>query len=265
MIPTNRNLNFYVDFNKCLLNKQKISYKLCKLNYLLGKENLKDAITTIYSEDGSEVFSVLNYLIAIRDSKENVLYKKNCIKIEDFFYTPELIYEFMKLSGLEEIFKNKNIKDLNDYVFGIEVGMDTHARKNRSGKAVELYFENILIENGLKKDLDFFIQKTNKDFDLDFGEDIKKFDFVIKTKINIYFIEINFFTTQGSKPNETDRSYISLSNKFKQFFDKKFIWITDGYGWHSSKNVLREAYNHICMYNFSNLDEFITKIKNENL
>ncbi|TQR27171.1 hypothetical protein DMB91_04890 [Campylobacter sp. MIT 97-5078] len=29
------------------------------------------------------------------------------------------------------------MKDLNDFVFGVEVGLDSHARKNRSGSTMK--------------------------------------------------------------------------------------------------------------------------------
>lgn len=37
--------------------------------------------------------------------------------------------DFLKETGLDEIFISGRVKDLVDYVFGVEVGMDTNARK----------------------------------------------------------------------------------------------------------------------------------------
>ena len=42
------------------------------------------------------------------------------------------------------------------------------------------------------------------------GKTIKQFDFVVKTDSNIYLIEVNFYNTQGSKLNETARSYKTI-------------------------------------------------------
>ena len=43
--------------------------------------------------------------------------------------------------------KNKDIKNLVDYVFGVEAGLDTHARKNRSGDVMEDIVESIFKDN----------------------------------------------------------------------------------------------------------------------
>ncbi len=42
----------------------------------------------------------------------------------------EELIAFFNESGLKGIFQDKSIKNLVDYVFGVEVGMDTNARKN---------------------------------------------------------------------------------------------------------------------------------------
>lgn len=56
------------------------------------------------------------------------------------------VYEFIRQTGLERIFCNRNIKDLYDFVFGIEVGLDSNARKNRSGKAMENHLSGLFFQ-----------------------------------------------------------------------------------------------------------------------
>lgn len=58
-------------------------------------------------------------------------------------------------------------------------------------------------------------------------------------------MEVNYYGTQGSKPNETAKSYIELNNKIKVMDNVKFVWITDGKGWLSSKTNLEDAYDEI--------------------
>ncbi len=61
-------------------------------------------------------------------------------------------------------------------------------------------------------------------------------------------IETNFYSGGGSKLNETARSYAKLANDMKNINEVEFVWITDGIGWKSTKNNLREAYqviNHL--------------------
>lgn len=68
-------------------------------------------------------------------------------KMSMYFQNPKQVYEFFCQTGLDEIFTNGKITNLHDYVFGVEVGLDTNARKNRSGKD----FANI-ISNFLKSE-----------------------------------------------------------------------------------------------------------------
>lgn len=65
---TNRNLDFFVDWQKCLANKDKLSISLNHLNLLLGvsKENLQDKITLLFNEY-AKAFDVLPLILAIRE------------------------------------------------------------------------------------------------------------------------------------------------------------------------------------------------------
>lgn len=96
---------------------------------------------------------MLNLLIAVRDKNTDVLLKNGDLtKLKSYFKSPEKIYEFFCETGLDKIFINGKITNLNDYVFGVEVGLDTNARKNRSGKnfarVISEYFksENICFQ-----------------------------------------------------------------------------------------------------------------------
>ena len=96
------------------------------------------------------------------------------------------------------------------------------------------------------------------------GADLKRFDFVIKTKVKTYLIETNFYNGGGSKLNEVARSYSDVAPKINQYANFEFVWITDGQGWLSAKNKLEEAFSIIpSVYNLSNLDSFTQKITKE--
>ncbi len=64
---SNRTLDFFVDWQKCLKNKNEISIALNHLNFLLGKDTqeLKIYIKSLF-EEYPKAFSVLNILIAVR-------------------------------------------------------------------------------------------------------------------------------------------------------------------------------------------------------
>lgn len=262
---TNATLDYFTDFKKIKSNVNKISIKLNQLNYLIGKENLKEAINELY-EENPKVFEVLDILIAIRKNKHAKTFnnKGEIVMLDSYFRSPESICEYIEETGLGEIFRNKDVKNLVDYVFGIEVGLDTNARKNRGGenmsKAVSKFFDRAGIY--YRKE----VKSTEFEEIESLGADVKQFDFVIRTKKKIYLIETNFYNTGGSKLNEVARAYSDVAPKIKQYSNFEFVWITDGQGWLSAKNKLEEAYNTIpSMYNLTTLSSFIEKVKTENV
>jgi type II restriction enzyme len=260
---TNATLDYFTDFGKIKTNLSKISIKLNQLNYLIGKEDLKLAIEELF-EENAKVFEVLDILIAVRKNKNAKTFNREgeIVQLDTYFETSDKIYEFIEDTGLGEVFKNKNITNLVDYVFGVEVGLDTNARKNRGGenmsKAVSLIFDKAKIFYKKEVNSTEFPEITS------LGADLKRFDFVIKTKVKTYLIETNFYNSGGSKLNEVARSYSDVAPKINQYANFEFVWITDGQGWLSAKNKLEEAFSIIpSVYNLSNLDSFTQKIKNE--
>lgn len=260
---TNATLDYFTDFKKIKGNVNRISIKLNQLNYLIGKENLKEAVFELY-EENPKVFEVLDILIAIRKNKKAKTFNNQgkIVSLDTYFTSPELILEYIEETGLAEIFKNKNVTNLVDYVFGIEVGLDTNARKNRGGdnmsKAVSLIFD--------KADVFYKKEVNNTIFPeiISLGADVKRFDFVIKTAKKTYLIETNYYNSGGSKLNETARAYSDVAPKINQYENYEFVWITDGQGWLTAKNKLEEAYNIIpSIYNLTTLESFIEKIKEE--
>lgn len=71
---SNRTLDFFTDWQKCLKNKNETSIALNHLNFLLGKDTkeLKNCIKTLFKEY-PKAFNVLNILIAVRDKDDIVL------------------------------------------------------------------------------------------------------------------------------------------------------------------------------------------------
>jgi len=260
---TNATLDYFTDFGKIKTNVSKISIKLNQLNYLIGKEDLKLAIEELF-EENAKVFEVLDILIAVRKNKNAKTFNRDgeIVQLDTYFENPDKIYEFIEDTGLGEVFRNKNITNLVDYVFGVEVGLDTNARKNRSGenmsKAVSLIFDKAKIF--YKKE----VNSTEFSEIISLGADLKRFDFVIKTKVKTYLIETNFYNGGGSKLNEVARAYSDVAPKINQYANFEFVWITDGQGWLSAKNKLKEAFSIIpSVYNLETINEFVDKIKNE--
>lgn len=262
---TNATLDYFTDFEKIKGNVNKISIKLNQLNYLIGKENLGEAIQELFDEN-PKVFQVLGILIAVRKNKKAKTFNSNAdiVLLDTYFHTSKSILEYIEETGLGEVFRNKNITNLVDYVFGIEVGLDTNARKNRGGKnmskAVSLFFDKT--EVIYKKE----VKNTVFPEIISLGVDVKRFDFVIKTKKKTYLIEINYYNSRGSKLNEIARAYSDIALKINQYKNFEFVWITDGQGWNFAKNKLEEAFSIIpSLYNLSTLHLFIEKIQNEGI
>lgn len=261
---TNATLDFYSDFNKIRNNVSEIALSLNSLNFLLGKENLREAVTMLWNRD-KKAFDVLDILIATRrkDKKKFIDNDGKPYLISSLFTSIDGVMKFLEETGLSEVFMRKDVKDLVDYVFGVETGLDTNARKNRSGDITETLLHRILNNNGIAHRMEVYSSEF-PEIKTVLGEDEKRFDFVIKTKNRTFLIELNFYSGGGSKLNEVARAYRELAPIVNGVKGYEFVWITDGEGWNSARNKLAEAYNDIPrMYNFTTLPEFLEEIKQE--
>lgn len=260
---TNATLGFYCDFNKINSNVEAIAIKLNQLNYLIGQENLDEAIRRLWMEN-PKVFSVLDILIAVRtsDNKKAILEDGRVELINKLFENVDGVIAYIHGTGLDEVLQKKQIKNLVDYVFGVETGLDTNARKNRSGHLMENQVALAFDKAGITYRQEVYSTEYPELSVL--GEDKKRFDFVIETSQCMYLIEVNFYSGGGSKLNEVARAYSELSPKINAVEGFKFVWITDGIGWKSARNKLEEAYYTIpYIYNLTTLSDFIHTLNNE--
>lgn len=241
----------YTDFLKVYSNVDKIKVELNILNSLIGSKNIKNDFIKL-AEEYPNIIKVIPILIAKRQS-EIKIYDKNNI-LFNFSNPNHTIFEyaeFMEKTGIFNLIKNHIINNLVDYVVGVEVGLDSNARKNRVGKAMENIVEKYLKNAGLVKNKTYFKEmyksEIEKRFNIDLskisnnGRTEKRFDFVISYKNNIYAIECNFYNSSGSKLNEIARSYKNLALESKDIQGFHFIWLTDGAGWDGAKNNLEET------------------------
>lgn len=133
--------------------------------------------------------------------------------------------------------------DLEDLFLGVQIGLETHRRKNISGALFqqEIYIILTNIVNELQKQN--YNVELEKEIFITYGENLsKKVDFAIKHNDKVRFaIEVNFYTVAGSKPTEIKRSYKEVLNGF-QSLGIDLIWITDGKGYRDMKRSLKDAY-----------------------
>ena len=261
---TNQTLDFFCDFDKIEANVSNIRLSLCMLNSMIGTTDLRKSVETIWHRDPS-AFNVMDILIAVRsEGKKAVLNSTGkSIILDQLFTSVDGVIEYLEGTGLADIFRQRKINDLVDYVFGIETGLDSNARKNRSGHIMECMIADILEKNGIEYRQEVYSREWPH-LQKELGEDEKRFDFVIQTTQKIYLIEVNFYSGGGSKLNEVARSYSDIAPKVNSVSGFEFVWITDGIGWKSAKNKLQEAYSIIPnIYNLTSIEEFIQKVKGD--
>ncbi len=265
------NFQYYTNFEKIYKNVDEIKVELNILNSLIGAKNIEDEFETLVKRY-PETLKCIPILLAVRLDKIKVWidgevklfpFRNISLPIEDYKL-------FMRKTGLFDLLKNHIINNLYDYVTGIETGLDSNARKNRGGDAMENVVEEFLQKEGFLKNVNYFKELYNSEvskmYNIDLsnvtngGKGEKRWDYVVKTKNCIYLIEVNFYSSGGSKLNETARSYKTITTEMKNIEGAKFVWITDGKGWKSAKNNLEETFDVLeNLYNIQDLQNGILK------
>lgn len=246
--------DYFVNWNKVFANSSDLEISLNKLNYLLGKENLKEEFKKLYTSN-PDIIKAFPVLLAVRENKLEIFDKKT--KNSEFFNfiqvdkTADEYFEFLEKTGLARLFQKDGIKNLVDYVIGVEVGLDSNGRKNRRGTLMEEIVGTFLTDFCNKNGFEYLPQarpsaiKAKWGFDVQVDKSERSFDFAIynpKTK-KLKLFEANFYNGGGSKLKAVCGEFKSLYSELKsQNID--FIWITDGLGWNTTKRPLEETYNH---------------------
>lgn len=263
---------YYTDFEKVYENVNDIKIPLCLLNSLIGSKNIKQDFLKLY-EEYPEVLRAVPIIIAKR-LKDIVVVKD---PDKDFYfdfrkhdYTPEEYSLFMEKTGIYDLLEHHLVASLLDYVTGVEVGMDTNGRKNRTGHSMEAIVQQYLEQEGYVMGETMFKEIYQNEIEERFNVDLsaitnegttqKRFDYVIKSDTTLYLIEVNFYATGGSKLNETARSYKMITEETKNIPNVEFMWFTDGKGWHKAKNNLRETFEVLPnLYNINDLSNGVLK------
>ena len=261
LMETNQTLAFFCDFQKIESNVDDVRLSLCMLNSLIGAKDLRKGVETIWKRDRT-AFDVMGILIAVRDDgKRKVLNRLGeSIPLDHFFESADGVLEFLEDTGLADLFREGKISNLVDYVFGVETGLDSNARKNRSGHLMEGTVASAFRASGIKFRQEVYSTEW-EELQRVLGDDEKRFDFVIEVPGKKYLIEVNFYSAGGSKLNEVARSYSELAPKINSVQGFEFVWITDGIGWKSARNKLQEAYGIIPrIYNLTSISVFTKEI-----
>lgn len=264
---------YYCDFRKIEENAFTIKIQLSLLNSLLWEKDIETKFLKLISEY-PETREVLPILLAVRDKftlVRNQKYQKEEL-VSDLFNSKITLNDkdkkslliFFQNSWLKDIFQDKKISSLNDYVFWIETGLDSNARKNRGWKQMESlvqsYIQPFCEEKWYqRKDqatAKYILQHWNIIIESDKAD--RRFDFAVYNWKDVYLFETNFYSSGWSKLKSVAWEFMELYH-FLQQQNKQLYRITDGAWWRTSSKPLEEAFNAMewNIFNIKNLREGI--------
>ena len=252
--------SYFVNWEKVFGNTKKIEIALNSLNYLIGKENFDDEFRFLLKQN-PEIAKAIPALV-VRDgsnsSKFKILvdYKQKKFIYEDYDFTKNnhsaediaKYLVFIRESGLKDLIVSRKIKNLVDYMIGVEAGLDSNGRKNRGGHCMENIVEFFIQDLCKRKGFEYLKEATAKKieekwrFNIPVDKSSRRYDYAIKNGKELFIFETNFYGGGGSKLKSTAGEYRNLFDILNGQY--KFIWITDGFGWKSIARPLRETFNH---------------------
>lgn len=257
LIDTNRSYNFFVDWEKVRSNVDRFNVEINILNSLIGSKNIALDFSKLLKKY-PEVIEVIPIIIALREKKVKIVedFTTKDVNIIEYLFEKRNTFSdgeirklthFCQKTGLFNLLSDKKLQNLRDYILGVEVGMDTHARKNRSGEAMELAITPLL--KTFERSIEDFQVVAQKRFRY-LKEKLKlappdslldrKFDFLLIHKEKYFNLEADYFKVTGSKPQEIVDAYLNRQKELHSV-GWQFIWITDGEGWRGQKNQLRKS------------------------
>lgn len=260
LLASNHTYEFYVNWEKVYDNLKGHVVEISILNSLnkVSEDELEDNFYQILV-NYPEVVPILPTILAIRDKKVPIFsIADKSSKIINFSknnFDLDEIFEFSQETGLLNLFNN--IDDLYSYLVGTEVGLDTNARKNRSGSIFEDAVGSLL-EEKLKDKSEYsfleeeYVSQVHRN---------KRFDYVIfKNNVPKFVFECNFYNSTGSKPIEVAHAYANLQNDIDTT-DLIFIWVTDGQGWNKMFTTLMNVAEDIdFIVNYNMLNKILDKM-----
>jgi len=252
--------SYFVNWEKVFKNTRNIEIALNKLNYLIGKNNFDDEFRYLLTNE-PELAKIIPSLV-VRDGKNTskfkvlVDYEQKKLVYEDYDFSKvkpnkadiEKYLIFVKETGFKELIVSQKIKNLVDYMIGVEAGLDSNGRKNRNGHSmeniVEFFIQDLCKRNKIRYLKEANSSKIKKElgYDVPVDKSSRRYDFVVSNGEELMIFETNYFSASGSKLKSTAGEYRNLFDVLKGKY--RFIWITDGFGWKSTVRPLRETFNN---------------------
>ncbi len=131
-----------------------------------------------------------------------------------------------------------------EVMLGVQVGLETHVRKNKGGDAFSAMLATTLEE--VLRSVPELGLSVAREVKISYGIAGKRLDkradfCMMRAGRPVVAIEANFYTSTGSKPTEIKRTYGALSSGLLSE-GVELIWVTDGKGYRKMEKSLRDAY-----------------------
>ena len=258
---------YYINFDKVYKNVEENKVEFNMLNSLLGSKNIEEDFINLVTKY-PEVLKCIPILLAVRNMEIPAMDEEGAFiyNFKKMNQSLEQYIVFMNKTGLFDLLANRGVTNIIDFVLGVETGLDSNGRKNRGGHLMEDLIEGYLKSEGVEYYKEMYLKDVEEKWGVNLsslsnnGKSAKRFDFVVKTKNMIYGIETNFYTSGGSKLNETARSYKMIAEECKNIEGFKFVWFTDGKGWTSAKKNLEETFDVLdSIYNIKDVENGVMK------
>lgn len=258
---------YYINFDKVYKNVEENKVEFNMLNSLLGSKNIEEDFINLVTKY-PEVLKCIPILLAVRNMEIPAMDEEGAFiyNFKKMNQSLEQYIVFMNKTGLFDLLANRGVTNIIDFVLGVETGLDSNGRKNRGGHLMEDLIEGYLKSEGVEYYKEMYLKDIEEKWGIDLsalsnnGKSAKRFDFVVKTNSMVYGIETNFYTSGGSKLNETARSYKMIAEESKNIEGFKFVWFTDGKGWTSARKNLEETFDVLdSMYNINDVENGIMK------
>lgn len=145
-------------------------------------------------------------------------------------------------------------------LLGVQIGLETHRRKNVGGSRFRDLTRAVLLQAAAKVgEQTGHVVEILEEERVQYSQRLsKRLDFVVSVNGTTRFgVETNFYTVPGSKPTEIKRSYGQLERQLARI-GLQLIWITDGKGYRKMARSLRDAYTILPnIYNLNQAAEFL--------
>jgi type II restriction enzyme len=258
-----RTWDYFVNWDKVFQNSREVEVQLGIWDYLLGKGDFDKEFRYLLGKYPEIVMAIPSLIV--RDGANSKRFqilissegKEDKIKPFDFSRPIEnkeeieQALEFVKESGLVKIFKRDGVKNLSDYLLGVEAGVDSNGRKNRSGTGMETLIEKQIAEIVSRNPgWEYLARPTLKKIEETWGVSVqlgnarRTFDFVIFAKGKLFVIEVNIYGGGGTKLKSVAGEFVTLHEQLKST-SATFVWITDGLGWKTTRRQLEDSFGSI--------------------